>query len=499
MSSLQASAGQLIASFAGLGAVTAMLKEMLDALKAIDVAQRQIYERSLGTGPLGQALEFQTGTVGRQQYWAETALAIQKAGALQSPQIAEQMLVSMDVAFSAQGGAKSRQVQDIAAQLAPFVGTAQLGPADVAKLFAFASAAGIAPTTEAYQDYFAQIRTGYTSSKSVDFGQFVTGLQQGGTAYLTQGGTLPEAISAYAGALAVTPSEPRAATLISQMSRLASGAMPKAREAMEAGLGVQWSALSFDERLAATLQYVSGLPEEERSALLAAAGFPTELIVEAGKLTSREAVAATSATRQKLAGASAADIRRLSGAYMETPMAAAYRGAAQRQLDATARGPGYADWQERLKQAESDFEMLTAEGRTKLLVADEAEVVTLALESLLADVQEYAATADPSRRQDLADVQDLIRQQISQTQRFALTRELTGINRRSGLEPSRAFQAIKAIPEARPAAPEPALYPFDLSQPPGRIVNYHWHNDLYLNQALGMNRQDLLIEPPDLD
>jgi len=36
---------------------------------------------------------------------------------------------------------------------------------------------------------------------------------------------------------------------------------------------------------------------------------------------------------------------------------------------------------------------------------------------------------------------------------------------------------------------------------PATVIHnhYNWHNDLYLNQALGMNRQDLLIEPPDLD
>jgi len=300
---------------------------------------------------------------------------------------------------------KDEQVRRLGMQLAPFVGAAGLGPEEVSKLFEFAGAAGIQPTADAYKDYIAQLMAGYTASKAVDFGQYMIGLQKGGTAYLAQGGTLEEAISAFAAARAVTASENLAATLIEQTARLSAGGYEKPRLAMEQALGVKWSDLSMDRRMAALLDYVRGLPKERTAEILAEQGFPLELTTAMGKMVTPEATRTLESTRQAVADATAETIDHMSQAYLDSMLGQ------QRQLEAgiaakeVEAGPAFSSWQRRIRQAKTSHAIAVAKGQDRWVI-DHLEPYLIALDSMRDELDsitqqlpdEYADRAAKLRR-----------------------------------------------------------------------------------------------------
>ena len=211
----------LIGGYFGFQAVITLISGFIAKLERVQQLQREIYERSLQMGDVGQRLEIQTGTTGKQNFWAKQALELQKAGGLRDINAAAEMMVSGDIAFSGIGGIKDKNVRQLLTQIAPVVGAAGLGGQEVAKAFEFAGAAGIAPNAGAYKKYFAQLRAGFTASKATDFGQFMVGLQQGATGYMAQGGSLEQAISLFTGARSVSANEALSATLIEQSTRFA--------------------------------------------------------------------------------------------------------------------------------------------------------------------------------------------------------------------------------------------------------------------------------------
>jgi hypothetical protein len=152
---------------------------------------------TLATLELGQALEFKTGTIGQQQFWAKEILKLQMAGALASPDIAQQVLLAIDRALAEQGGIKSPAVRELAAQLAPFVGAAGLNAREIGSLFDFATTAGVASTQPAYEKFFAQLLAVFRTSKSPDFGSFVVGAHREVSSYMASGGTLEDGLVMY--------------------------------------------------------------------------------------------------------------------------------------------------------------------------------------------------------------------------------------------------------------------------------------------------------------
>ncbi len=385
-----------IGAWLGLQAVIKVVTYLIQKLERIQQLQREIYEKSLSFAEIGQALEFQTGTKGRQQHWATQAAGLQAAGGLASPAVAQQMLISMDIAFAAQGGIKSPQVMGVAGQLAPFVGAAGLGPSEVSQLFKFAGTAGIAPTTAAYKQYFAQLQAAYTASQSTDFGQFLSGAQKGVTEYITQGGTLGEGLSAYGGAVAVTASENLAATLVEQTARLSSGAYARPRQAIERGLGVRWEALSMNERMDALLKYVGGIPQSRRSQVLAEQGFPVELTTGIGKMITPGAMQTMAATREAVAGASAADVDAQTQAYLESTLGKAKAGEAGRAAKTIEAGPEFASWQERLKTARAEHEILVGKGEDRW-IRDKVEPYVMAVEDLQKEITAFEPRTEEER------------------------------------------------------------------------------------------------------
>jgi len=502
LGSLRSSVMGFIGGWLGLSGVQKAVDYLLRSLERVAQIQKEIYDRTVDASRVGQALEIQTGTVGKQQWWTQQALALQKAGGMASTDIAQQMLISMDIAFAAQGGVKSEAVRKIAAELAPTIGSLEgFGGDEVAKLFAFAGTAGIAPTTQAYQKYIAEVIAGYRAAKSSQPGQFLLGLQQGGTAYLTEGGTLTEAIAAYSGALSVMQSEARAANLIEQASRLSSGAYEKPRAAMEAALGVDWTQLSMNERLAALLRYVGEIPESERGQRLAAEGFPVELTTGISKLVSPEARAAMTSTRASVLAADPRHTVATAEAYSQSVLGRQRSVQAEAAAIETAAGPAFAAWQTRLAEAQAEARVLQATNMDRA-IKDSVEAHVMAIEQIQAEIVDLAGGAIPSRgeplREEFMEVWN-IRQMGAASGYFGRT---VGTMNRAGYRATQALERARQIAGGEPPAPNGLSQPAGETQTPGPVpvhIHYNWHNDLYLNQALGMNRQDLLIEPPDLD
>ena len=432
----------LIGGYFGFQAVITLISGFIAKLERVQQLQREIYERSLQMGDVGQRLEIQTGTTGKQNFWAKQALELQKAGGLRDINAAAEMMVSGDIAFSGIGGIKDKNVRQLLTQIAPVVGAAGLGGQEVAKAFEFAGAAGIAPNAGAYKKYFAQLRAGFTASKATDFGQFMVGLQQGATGYMAQGGSLEQAISLFTGARSVSANEALSATLIEQSTRLASGAYEKPRAAMEKALGVDWSKLSMDQQMQGLLFYVSSLPASSRIQTLTEAGFPAELTTQLSKLVSPEAVTSRSAALQKVSSTKPADLEKFTAAYQRSESARQRVTEATKAAGDLSGGELYGSWQRRRELANAEFDRSLASGEESLFIPDAVESRIIALESILADLQ---AMNTPESQNLAKGVQSI----LSTARAFPLVtyaeQKLGGLLDKAGIEYSRAAQSLQNV------------------------------------------------------
>lgn len=415
LSSLKTQVTGFVAGWLGLAGVQKLITWLIEKLERISRLQSDIYQKSIELGSVGQALEFQTGTRGQQKEWTQRALQLQQAGALTSPQVAQQMMISADIAFAGQGGIKSPQIMNLLKQISPFIGSAGLGPDEIAKVFEFAGTAGVSPTAPAYKQYLSQLQAGFTASKATSFGQFMTGLQKGGTAYMSMGGSLTEAISAFSGARSVMPNEALAATLLEQLSRLSSGAYAKPLAAIEGSLGVKWGEISTDKRLDALLRYVRGLPEGSRAEILAEQGFPIELTTQVGKMVSPEATKTMSATRAVVASASPAAADAIASSYMQSDLAKQKIIESEQTIRQIQAGPQFANWNRRIQQTKGAFEISVAKGEDGWIL-DRLEPYVIALEGIRNEIDNLPQT--PASMELRAKVQQTIGNMSSMTAPF---------------------------------------------------------------------------------
>jgi len=450
-----------VGAWLGFNTVLSWITSYIDKLKQAQQLQGELYKGALQLMDVGQALEIQTGTKGRQQYWTEQAIALQEAGGLQSPKVAQQMLVSMDIAFAKQGGIKNKDVLKLGKELAPFVGAAGLGPDEVSKIFEFAGTAGVKPSPEGYKEYFAKLMAGFTASKATNFGQFMTALQKGGTAYMTQGGTLTEAISTFSAARAVTASEELAASLVEQVARMSSGGYEKPRQAIEKALHVRWEQLPMDRRMAALLEHVQRIPEGKRAQKLTEEGFPAELTTGLGKMVSAEAIETMGATRQKIAGADANSIEAMTKAYMDSLLGKSRVEEAKRTGLVAREGPQYAGWAERLNTAKKQLEILQAKGKDLWTMPDEYEADYMALESLLKDYDRYIKELpEGKKRRQVEKARKGLSKYFWYAGHFGGTlHAFKNYNVQAGYEYTRALEALRAMPEGQQPEPQAAPLP----------------------------------------
>jgi len=469
-----------IGAWAGLQGIQKALAAIIEKLERIAQLQKEFYESSLSYAEIGQALELQTGTIGKQAEWARKAIGIQKAGALPSVGAAGQMMIAADIAFAAQGGIKNPAIMQLLMDISPMFGAAGLGAAEVGKFFKFAGVAGTAATGEAYKGFFSKLYAGYTASTSTDFGQYLTGLQKGGTAYLTsgEGATLGAAISGYVGSLAVASNELLAATMLEQASRVASGVYPKPIAAMEKALGLKWQGLSTDERMQATIDYISSLPESQRTQILAAQGFPGELTTALGKFASPKAIASRLAAAEKVGAAGPEQIRPITEAYLGHDLAK------QRQVEAAkaeidvGMGPVFGTWRRRIDLMKKQHEALQATGKDRWLVMDDIEPYVMALEEMLAELE--TMPFEGLSKEELEK-----RRQLAIDMRFTLenmTSLNTGIFFTKGAAAAYGYRYEKALSEIRG----------------GASVTHYYDNSINYNPVVGESRVGARSEPGEL-
>ena len=387
LGSLKGQVLSLAGAWLGMQGVQKLITTIIAKLERMQQLQKEIYDRSISLGQVGQALEFQTGTTGQQQSWSQKASQLQQSGGLPNIDTAQQMMVSADIAFSKQGGIKNPKVLSMLNELAPFAGSAQLGGEEVAKLFEFAGASGIEPNTEAYKEYFAKVQAGFTSSKATSFGQFMIGLQKGATGYLTQGGSLDEAISSYSASRSVMSNESLAATLIEQTTRLSEGGYERPRKAIEKSLGVKWDELSMDERSVALLRYTESIPASKRTQTLVDQGVPIEIATGLGKMVSTEAKQTFAATRQRVSSATPENIEQLNKSYLESDLGKQRALEGEIAEEQILVGPKFAKWSRRLQAAQAQHKILQTGGKDKLLVRDKVEPHAMAYSDMIEELE----------------------------------------------------------------------------------------------------------------
>lgn len=386
LSDLQTQIKGAVGAWLGMEGVQKILSEVEERLGRINELQSNIYENSVKLGTAGQGLEIQTGSAGKQTEWTRKAAQLQKAGGLKDIQTAKEMMVAMDIAFNDRGGVDSPQIMALGSELAPFVGANQMNSEQVSKLLNFAGTAGIEPNAEAYKQFFAKLQAGWTSSKSQDFGDFLTSLQEGGTSYVGQGGSLEGAISGFSSALSVSSGEANAATLLEQATRFASGAYKKPREAVEASQDVQWGNLSMDQRMNALLTHVGSLPQSSRIQTMIEQGFEPGLASELAKMVTPDAQATMQSTRNIVSEATPQLIEKQMQAYLTSDLGKERSLSANQNILNTELGPEFGNWQRRLKEAKLEFDRKLATGKDDKLIRDVYEPYAIALQDMADEV-----------------------------------------------------------------------------------------------------------------
>jgi hypothetical protein len=412
--SLRSQVAGFVGAWLGLQGVQRVVNWLIEKLERIASLQADIYDKSIKLATVGQALENQTRTSGQQGFWAQQAVELQKAGGLESAEAAQQMLISMDIAFAAQGGIKSPGVRELGKKLAPFFGGMQMGGEDVAKSFEFAASAGIAPNEEAYKEYFAKLTAAFTASKATSLGAFVVGLQKGATGYIGGGGSLDEALATYSAARSVSANESLAATMLEQTARLSEGGYEKPRKAIERGMGLKWGDLSMDQRKDALLAYVRSLPASQRGQILSRQGFPVELTSQLGKLVGSEAQQVYAQTKEAVGGATAADVDSIAESYMASTLGLSRASEATIEGMDIAEGPAFATWQRRLREATRRHEGLVAKGQDSI-TADRIEPQIMAMQAMREEMDAFVAALPEG---DLRTRAVAMRAQLSEQKEF---------------------------------------------------------------------------------
>ncbi len=280
----------------GIGALVKTLSLLNEQIqKTLDLTEKA--SNSLKTPfELGQNMLNQTG-VGTQEGWAKKMLEIQKKSGFKDTSSVEGLLTSMDIQFGSMGGIANPTIMQLTSDIAPTLASMGLSGEEAGAIIALAGQAKVAPTQEAFLNFFGKINQGYSSSQSQNKGRYITGLQKGGTDYMSQGGSLEGAMSYFSGALEMKGgNEMLSSTLLEQMNRVAAGQYKDAQETIESASGLLFENLNMDQRFGLIIRYARTLPENVRVKLLTEIGVPGELATGLNLLASAKASAATNRT-----------------------------------------------------------------------------------------------------------------------------------------------------------------------------------------------------------
>ena len=466
----------LVGAWLGMEGVKKVVDYLIKNLEKIKEIQEKIYQNSLQLGEVGQGLEIQTGTVGEQEEWTKKVIEVQKAGGLRDAATAKEILVAMDIIFKSQGGIVNPEIMTLAKDLAPFFGTNLMRGEEASSIFKFAGTAGVELTPEAYKHFFAKLQAGYTSSKSTSPGDFITNLQKGGTAYLGQGGSLVEAIAAYASAISVTANENLAASLMTQVARFSSGGYEKPRMAVEASQGVKWEDLNMDQRMTAFLGYIAGLPENRRMQMMIEQGFEPGLASEVQKMVTPEAIETMKTTRRYVAQATPELTEQQMRAYIESNLGKARQLEAEVAAMEIEAGPNFAAWERRKQKAKARHEIMMVEGEDARHVLDAIEPYYIALREMMNEIEELQKTARPEDTEKLSDLHRQVKQSAGM---------LTGYH---GLMLSPWANQIGYIHEQRLGELAQSVGNVNTGQQagnPSQVVNINYHNETIYTPRVG--------------
>ncbi len=517
LTNLTKQVGAFFGAWLGFQGVQRVISWLIEKLERIATLQGEIYDKSVQLSELGQALEMQTGTVGKQQYWTEQVVAGVKAGGLRGPGVAKEMMTSMDIVFAEQGGIKDAGVLALYKELAPFVGAAQMTGGDVAKLFEFAGTVGVEPKADAYKDYFGKVVAGYTASKATDFGAYMIGLQKGATGWIAKGGSFKGALSIFSAARAATSNEALAANLLEQTVRMSGGGYEKPVKAMERGLGVKWSELSMDERADALMEYVRGLPESTRDATLTKQGFPLEIGGQIGKLVGPEATRVYADAIAEIESSTPEKVAAFTDAYMDSMLGKERVSRARISEVEIKAGPEFASWQRRIREAKAKHKVLVGTLEDDRRVWDRVEPIAMAMQGQLDELEAMGVQDDTLAERYRHRVIDSVRASLRRV-RITTGKWIENAALGWGFMAEKSIDYLKT--QATGAAPdEPAPPPAtaedasppenvpDTTPPPepvpagdlteGQPVSYNTFNEYYdysirLNPVAG-NREDRLI------
>lgn len=357
-----------VAGFAGLAGATKLLDMVAERLTKISNLLKEIHQNNLSLQEIGQQLELQTGTVGKQKFWSKKAGQVQQKGSLSNPNQASQILTALDINYGLDSG-KNKQTMQLAEDIAPLFGASNMGPAEIQQFFSLAKTAGVKPNIQEFQKFYAQTRSAFTKGDANDFGKYLEGLNTGTQGYIQAGAGLEEAAAMYNQALSVYPGNTAAAaTLAQNITKLSAGAYEKPRKAIEKNLGVKWDQLSPSEQVDALVEFTNSVPENKRVQYLVEAGFEPGYAKDLVNFSSPNAQAKSKDTAKSVESAKVDDTVEFVEAYKKTPLAASRSIEAEKNIRDVEIGNEYADWNNEVERKKQELEKQIIEGKDKFWV-----------------------------------------------------------------------------------------------------------------------------------
>jgi hypothetical protein len=124
--------------------------------------------------------------------------------------------------------------------------------------------------------------------------------------------------------------------------------------------------------------------------LLAEQGFPPELISKVSSLASSKGMSTIELARQNVMAATPGSTSAQTQAYMQSSLAKERQLQARIAMRNLNKGVEFSGWQQRLREAQSQVEMLAAEGKDDFLMKDDAEAVYLAYQGMIQDLNKQS-------------------------------------------------------------------------------------------------------------
>ncbi|HML75109.1 MAG TPA: hypothetical protein PKB02_11525 [Anaerohalosphaeraceae bacterium] len=473
MDGLASGVKSAIAAMAGFNAVLEIFQSLSAEMQKIVDLQSKIHSDAMSSLKIGQSLEMQTGTVGKQDYWAEYAAKLQAAGGFSNIAITGQMAQAFDVATTASGGIKNESNQNLLMDIAPMFGASQMSGEEIAKFFEYTGTMGVKQSKQGYQAAFAKIMSGYRASKTTQgIGAYITGLQAGTTGMISQGISPENAMALFTAARSVMPNEAVAATLTEQLARMSSGAYEEPRKAMEAFAGKSWGEMTPDQQLATMLNYAQSIDSDKRLQTLTEQGFSPELATGLSKITSAQGMGVYKSTLNTLRSTSPDNLLDQVDAFSGSPLGKSGSRGGKKSQDDLNIDKKIRSFQDRLESARNTLKNLNAEGKGAFLVDDKYEEYWIAYEQMSDELRSELSSLEGDSSVEAKGKRKKIENLLM---RMGRSQQILGVPD-TGIPGLKSLQAFEKTRETTYANE----YANELNQ-----VVYNYSNNTYFNQQPG--------------